>query len=436
VPANVIYEVECQLDPDIVLDYDAWLPGHVEQVLACAGFLGATIESTETPPGARQRRRVRYRVESVAALDHYLENEATRLRTETAARFGGRVQCERRVFKPRTDVAPSAQVSANCLNCGTPLVGAHCTVCGQAGDVHVLSMKEVAGDVTHSLLHLDSRVWRTLRLLVLKPGELTREFIAGRHQRYLPPFRLYLGISILFFALSALLPDSDIMTLSDKRPDVIAPVTIETPGAKQPNAAVAAATKELPAEVRQEMVDAGIDPSDLENLSKGSKNCEFDTPPLGSKDLQVPLERACRQISADGGARLAEKFATTAPKLMFVFLPLVAAVALLFYWWPRRLYAEHLVLFLHNHAFMFLLIGAMEIINAISDLKLPYIGIVGFLNLLLFLYLPWYVFRSMRVVYGQGRWLTALKFFFLSTIYFTLLGITMFAGLVYSMMQL
>jgi hypothetical protein len=41
-------------------------------------------------------------------------------------------------------------------------------------------MKEVAGDVTHSLLHLDSRVWRTLRLLVLRPGELTREFIAGR----------------------------------------------------------------------------------------------------------------------------------------------------------------------------------------------------------------------------------------------------------------
>jgi hypothetical protein len=75
--------------------------------------------------------------------------------------------------------------------------------------VHVLSRKEVAGDVTHSLLHLDSRVWRTVRLLVRKPGELTREFIAGRHQQYIPPFRLYLAISILFFALTALLPDTD-----------------------------------------------------------------------------------------------------------------------------------------------------------------------------------------------------------------------------------
>ena len=54
-------------------------------------------------------------------------------------------------------------------------------------------MKEVAGDVTHSLLHLDSRVWQTIKLLVRRPGELTREFIAGRHQQYLPPFRLYLA---------------------------------------------------------------------------------------------------------------------------------------------------------------------------------------------------------------------------------------------------
>ena len=64
-------------------------------------------------------------------------------------------------------------------------------------------------------------------------------------------------------------------------------------------------------------------------------------------------------MKLDGGGRhFAERFAATAPKLMFVFLPLMAGVALLFYWRPRRsLYAEHLVVFLHNHAFTFLLIA-------------------------------------------------------------------------------
>src|SRR5262245_22883182 len=103
----------------------------------------------ETPPGERQRRRMRYRVESGAGHGPYLEPHATRLRTETAERFGSRVHCERRVFKPRHELIPPAHEAARCLNCGSPVVGKHCTQCGQAADVHVLSMKEVAGDVTH-----------------------------------------------------------------------------------------------------------------------------------------------------------------------------------------------------------------------------------------------------------------------------------------------
>ena len=49
---------------------------------------------------------------------------------------------------------------------------------------------------------------------------------------------------------------------------------------------------------------------------------------------------------------------------------------------------------------------------------------------LLYCYLPYYVYRSMRVVYGEGRFKTLLKFFTLSTIYIVLLGFTMLLGLV------
>jgi hypothetical protein len=153
-------------------------------------------------------------------------------------------------------------------------------------------------------------------------------------------------------------------------------------------------------------------------------------------NLDEAFNRACERIRADGGAALADRFASTAPKLMFVFLPLMAAVALLFYWRPRRLYAEHLVLFLHNHAFTFLLIGVIEILNALSATGSAIAGVSGLLNFLLFLYLTWYVFRSMRVVYGEGRLKTSLKFFVLVVIYFTLLGITMMAGFIYSMLSL
>ena len=447
---NLIYEVECQLDPDIVADYDEWLPGHVRDVLACPGFHGASIEMPETPPGERQRRRVRYRVESVAALDHYLENDATRLRKETAERFSGRVHCERRVFKPRHELTPPAHEPKRCLNCGTVVTGRHCAQCGQASDVHVLSMKEVFGDVMHSVFHLDSRVWKTLRLLVTRPGQLTREFIAGRHQQYLPPFRLYLVISLFFFALSAMLPDSTFINFDDENdPDlkVLSPEQDGKPaddGKAKAAATDAVPTKKAPAELkdltgelRKELEAEGVAPEEIEKALKRDTSCKVDITDSASLDsFELALGRACQKMKLDGGRHFAERFAATAPKLMFLFLPLMAGVALLFYWRPRRLYAEHLVVFLHNHAFTFLLIAVGQLMNALSNLEIPGTGLLNFLIFLLYCYLPYYVFRSMRVVYGEGRFKTLLKFFTLSTIYILLLGFTMLIGLVITMLSL
>jgi hypothetical protein len=300
---------------------------------------------------------------------------------------------------------PAARAPLTCLDCGAPVTGAHCAQCGQAAATHVLSMKEVLGDVTHSLLHLDSRVWRTLRLLARRPGELTREFIAGRHQRYLPPFRLYLAISIIFFALSALLPDGD-------------PV----PG-------------KPPEELARELAAEGVPPEEIERVKKGVL-CNFEVSRDGRfREFLAAMQRACLTVNADP-QRFWDRFLATAPRLMFLFLPLMAAVALLFYWRPRRLYAEHLVLLLHNHALTFLVLTVTQIVSSIVLIPVPFIGLLEILNFLLFLYLAWYMFRSMRVVYAEGRLKTSLKFFALFLIYFVLLGVTMLAGLIWSMLQL
>ena len=146
--------------------------------------------------------------------------------------------------------------------------------------------------------------------------------------------------------------------------------------------------------------------------------------------------RLRQQHKRDGGRHLAERFATTAPKLMFVFLPLMAGAAMLFYWRPRRLYAEHLVLFLHNHAFTFLLLAVTAILNEIAELGFPGAGVLNFVMFLMWCWLPYYVYRSMRVVYAEGRSRTLLKFVTLSTLYFLLLGVTMMTGLLFAVLSL
>ena len=81
------------------------------------------------------------------------------------------------------------------------LNGEYCSKCGQRMQLRRLTMGALFHDVLHDLSDLDSRVWRTLIALLLKPGKLTNEFIAGRRTFYLPPFRLYLVLSLVFFLL-------------------------------------------------------------------------------------------------------------------------------------------------------------------------------------------------------------------------------------------
>src|SRR5687768_18420722 len=88
-------------------------------------------------------------------------------------------------------------------------------------------MAHFAGEAFESITHADSRLWRTLGFLLAKPGRLTREFFDGRRAAYLPPFRLYLVISVAFFLLgpseSSRVAINDSETLEFSEPPVVDP---------------------------------------------------------------------------------------------------------------------------------------------------------------------------------------------------------------------
>ena len=52
------------------------------------------------------------------------------------------------------------------------------------------------------MLELDSRLWRTLIPLAVRPGQLTLDYLEGRRARFMPPFRMYLVLSIVFFLVA------------------------------------------------------------------------------------------------------------------------------------------------------------------------------------------------------------------------------------------
>ena len=71
---------------------------------------------------------------------------------------------------------------ATCANCHAPLAGRFCHSCGQAAHVH-RSIWHMLEEGLHGVLHFDSKMWRTLPLLVARPGLLTRRYIDGQRAR-------------------------------------------------------------------------------------------------------------------------------------------------------------------------------------------------------------------------------------------------------------
>lgn len=96
--------------------------------------------------------------------------------------------------------------SARCKNCGATLFGKFCANCGQSADVDVPTTMELVHELMASLSDSDSRLWRSLLYLWTRPGRLTKEYIAGRRAAYLPPFRLFLVLSVTFFLVASVTP--------------------------------------------------------------------------------------------------------------------------------------------------------------------------------------------------------------------------------------
>jgi len=102
--------------------------------------------------------------------------------------------------KPVSSVNDSADF---CPTCNEPLLGPYCYRCGEKRvDRDRLSLRHFIGNSVHELIDIEhSKIWKTFHALVLKPGFLTNEYLAGRKSRYLTPLK----VCLVIFALSLFL---------------------------------------------------------------------------------------------------------------------------------------------------------------------------------------------------------------------------------------
>ncbi len=267
-----------------------------------------------------------------------------------------------------------------CANCHAPLRGPYCFVCGQRVVTHIHSFWEFVQEAAEGITHADSRVWRTVWPLLFKPGFLTVEYFAGRRARYLPPFRLYLVLSVLFFLVAASLPDSSTGDLGGLN-------------------------------VQMSLGDDPADPQETpqQRADRFCKDISYQGP--WQDVLSKRFTLSCHKIVLDNAHDMLQGLLHNVPRALFILLPLLALVMRLMY--LRRHYVEHLMFFIHLHSFLFLLLLLFLPLEA----GFAETWVEDILVLFVLIYVPWYVFRAMRRAYGQGWWVTFVKFSTLSLAY-------------------
>lgn len=89
------------------------------------------------------------------------------------------------------------------MNCGAALPTAFCAQCGEqrASDRHY-SLFHFGEEILESFAHLDGSLFRTLKALVRRPGELTAAYMRGERSRYMKPLQLFVIVSVAYFVVA------------------------------------------------------------------------------------------------------------------------------------------------------------------------------------------------------------------------------------------
>jgi len=388
------------VDRELVADFEQWLEEHVSESLRNPAVADCHVFSIADDAAGRAGRVCQHVLAGGGDPGAYLDGPGADIEASIAGIFGDQADVRSRVLceDQRHDVPPGE--SPDCLNCGTHLRGQYCGHCGQRSSSRLISLWELITDAFGDLFELDSRLWQTVVPMMIRPGRLTHDYLQGRRARFMPPFRMYLVMSLIFFVIAFFDPREELSLLFE--PPLEAGIATETSQQENDNKIVV--FRDEGDEVED---DCEIDLQDVDDL-----------PVFIARRLTVERMRMiCEKVIADDGKSLTQKVIDSTPAALIVLLPIMALVLKALYPLSRRYYVEHLLFFVHFHAFVFLLLTIEILLTRLAAL-LGIPDIVTSLTIVaIAIYVPVYIFLAMRRVYGQGRIVTFLKFTVLTLAY-------------------
>lgn len=283
---------------------------------------------------------------------------------------------------------------AHCRNCGATLTGAYCQACGQRAHLHN-SLWHIAEEVLHGVSHFDAKGWRTLPLLVARPGLLTRRYLDGQRTRYVSPLALFLftvfAMFLVFSYTTGTVDDAmqasaeasaqhaaEVQEALQQAQAKVAKARAEKEAAKEDSSELKAAEEALK-EALAERHEAEVEAKNAARAASGvSAAASSSAGPNGVRtggwraDLRAAkvdsgspkIDQAVRR-AIDNPDLTLYKLKNTAYKFSFMLVPISLPFLWLMFFWRRGVTMfDHAVFVLYSLSFMSLLFMAAALLSA------------------------------------------------------------------------
>lgn len=377
------------------------------------------------------------------------------------------------------DQAPHAH--GTCENCSTALHGHYCHACGQSAHNPLKHVGHAIEEVFESFWHLDGRIFRTLRDLLV-PGRVAVNFLKGHRVGYVQPLRLFVILTLFTFFVGKLTVHADDMRMSGGDNALFASAKtvqeVETARAAQVaeieaqqsgsptgaaafamamaavNTAAAQRTTELEQQAQSTTSATMNRAAQAAGRASGDgygtffahdingKPWDPDTNPVVFSSMPQFFNNWLNRRLANGQANVqrmgrktdlyVQAILTALPGALFFLMPIFALVLRMAYLGRGIGYLEHLVVALYSHAWLMLVLLstflAMGITHAAGNLVVNALG--NLTLVLLWVSVPVYLLWMQQRVYGGRWWVTLPRYLFIGSIYFWLvLFVVIYAAL-------
>lgn len=332
---------------------------------------------------------------------------------------------------------------SNCLNCNAEVNGRYCSVCGQENIEPRENFWHIVAHFFNDITHFDGKFFTTTKRLLLRPGFLPMEYIKGKRASYLHPIRMYIFTSAIFFLaffnISGL--NNKIVDEEDfnKKINIIKKMSdIDSIKADISDSAIINAFNKQLKRYSQEL---SVYDSKSEANRRNNSNIIFlnisDLPdsintinkyqeyqlslPKQERDGWLKQSIIKKGIGVNNKYKfkpkeyftiLKEKFLHALPQMFFISLPFFALFLKLLYVRRKKYYyVDHAIFSIYHYIAIFLLLIIVLLLSKLSDLLSA--NWLSYLNAGLFIYMLYYLYKSMKVFYQQKALKTFFKFLLL-----------------------